>query len=169
MGFLNALRRTLSGERGLPGKDRAGEGELAAEWGYSDTSHPEFPDGRAPVADPAEMAAPPSTTGYDRDQWHKKLALILDKLPGSEDQWSDLMAEASALNLDRSWVEQCQIQEFTLLVRRVVSDQKVTFQEHRKLDQARSLIGLTEDQAITILNEVVADAKDFFGGEIEGA
>ena len=37
--------------------------------------------------------------------------------------------------------------EFRLLIRRAVADRKLTPQEHRKLDLARDLIGISEAEA----------------------
>jgi len=166
MGFFAALGRLL----------RVGDDQFGAEhrsrlyeaWGLSDTSHPEFPDGRAPAADPAEMAAPPRTTEYDRTQWERKLINVLDGLPESQDQWDHLLVEAAALGFEDDWVRRRQREEFTMLIRRVVADARVTPQEHRKIDLARGLIGLPEDDGLQIVQEVIAEAEALFGKEIEG-
>ena len=114
------------------------------------------------------MAAPPATGAYDRDQWRKKLKLILEKLPESRAQWDDLIQEAGALGLDTAWVEQCQREEFALMVRRAVADLGVTLQEHHKLELARTLIGLSEDEAEATLHAIAAEAEAFFGKPVEG-
>jgi len=168
MGFLSALRRVLGAEVD-PGNDRADRLALAESFGVSDTSHPEFPNGRAPAADPAEMAAPPATTDYDTIQWRKKLKRILEHLPDAQGQWADLLQEAGALGLDPQWVARAQREEFALIVRRIVSDRVVTPQEHQKLELARTLIGIPESEAVATLNAIVAEAAAFFGKSIEGA
>jgi hypothetical protein len=167
MGFFTALGRIL----------RATDDEMGAEhrsrlyeaWGLSDTSHPEFADGRAPVADPAEMAAPPQTTDYDRTQWERKLRTILDGLPESQEQWDRLLSEASALGFEDDWVRSRQREEFGMLIRRVVADSRMTPQEQRNIELARSLIGLSEADAEQVLGEVIAEAEAVFGRRIEGA
>jgi hypothetical protein len=139
---------------------------LIEAWGLSDTAHPEFP-GDVPAADPEALAAPNVPSAYDRDRWRKKLALILDGLPDSEPEWSDFIADADALGLDRDWVQSSLREEFRMLIRRVVSDARITPLEHRKLDLARSLTAINDDEALAILNEVVAEAETFFGKPIE--
>lgn len=54
-----------------------------------------------------------------------------------------------------------------MLIRRVVSDTRITPLEHRKLDLARSLTAISDAEAI--LNEVVAEAESFLGKPIEGS
>ena len=114
------------------------------------------------------MVAPPATVAYDRDQWRRKLKRILEKLPGSRAEWDDLIWEAGGLGLDTAWVEQCQREEFALLVRRAVADLGVTLQEHHKLELARGLIGLPEDEAEAVLRSIAAEAEAFFGKPVEG-
>lgn len=166
MGFFETLRRVLTGDprsQGLPG-----ESLRPSELDLGDSPHPEFPH-RVPAADPAAMAAPPATSDYDRDQWRRKLKRILEKLPTSQPEWTDLMADAGALALDVAWVEQCQRDEFALLVRRAVSDRHVTLAEHSTLELARTLIGIPEAEAEATLHAIVAEAQEFFNKPIEGA
>ena len=96
------------------------------------------------------------------------MKLILEKLPESRAQWDDLIHEAGALGLDTAWVERCQREEFALMVRRAVADLGVTLQEHHKLDLARTLIGLSEDEAKAVLHAIAAEAEAFFGKPVEG-
>lgn len=166
MGFFDALRRVLDAERDDRG-DR-GDPRMSETVTGDGSAHPEYPDGRVVAADPAEMAAPPRTTDYDRDQWHRKLKRILERLPATEGEWPDLMREAGGLGLDPAWVEHSQREEFALLVRRAVADRTVTLEEHRKLEQARLLIGLPDAEAESILSGVVAEAEDFFGRPVGG-
>ncbi len=72
------------------------------------------------------------------------------------------------MNFDDEWVRNRQREEFTMLIRRAVADRRVTPQEHRQIDLARTLIGLTEPDAEQVLHDVVAEAESFFGGTIEG-
>ena len=79
------------------------------------------------------------------------------------------MTDAGALGLDIAWVEQCQREEFSLLIRRAVSDRLVTLAEHSKLELARLLIGIPEPEAEATLHAIVAEAQEFFNEPIEGA
>ena len=171
MGFFDAFRRILeasSDERGDRGDPRLAEtGGLGADL-VNDSAHPEYPDGKVVAADPARMAAPPDTSAYDRDQWRKKLTRILARLPASQAEWAGLMTDAGALNLDTAWVEHRQREEFTMMVRRAVSDRTLTLQESAALEQARILIGLPDEEAEAILRRVVAEAEAFFDQPVEG-
>lgn len=172
MGFFDALGKFLEARRDSRGN--AGDPRMAETGGLdenfvNDSAHPEYPDGKVVAADPADMMAPPQTVDYDRATWRKKLKRILEHLPAAEAEWPDLMTEAGALNLETSWVEQCMREEFALLVRGVVGDRVVTLQEHSKLEQARTLIGLSDAEAEAILGEIVAEAEAFFRQPIEGA
>lgn len=106
---------------------------------------------------------------YDRTNWRKKLQRILDELPASEEEWKDFLADAYALGFDERWIEQTLREEFKLLVRRAVADHVVTDAEHRKLDLAHQLIGLTDNQAEAIFTGVVNEAETFFGTKIRGS
>ena len=169
MGFLDTLSRVLRSDPGDRGGRDVDRRRLRDSWGLDDegSGHPEFP-GEAPAADPAAMAAPPATVAYDRDQWRRKLKRILEKLPESQAEWHDLIREAGALGFDTAWVEQCQREEFALMVRLAVSDHGVTLQEHHKLELARTLIGLPEDEAEATLHAIAAEAEAFFGKPVEG-
>jgi len=149
MGFFEALRRVLGG-----GPDEAAPGPTVIEPGG-------IIEDSGADAGPAVTPDPPSH--YDRQQWHKKLKRILDELPGSQREWDDLVVEARSLALDPGWVAQCQREEFLLLVRRAVSDRVVTEPEHRKLDLARQLIGMSEAEAEAALHDIAAEAETFFG------
>ncbi len=160
MGFLNALR-TWGESRPLDELDAMS----ALDAG---TSHPEFP-GKVPAADPAAMASPPVITAYDREQWRKKLKRILEHLPQSQGDWDDLHQEAGALNFGQEWVAAAYREEFNLLIHQVVADRVVRSDEHRNLDLARTLMGITDAEAEGMLHAIVAEAETFFGGKIEGA
>ncbi len=166
MGFFDALRQVLGAERDDRG-DR-GDPRIVETDELDDSAHPEYPAGKVVAADPDEMAAPPRTTEFDREQWRRKLKRLLEKLPATREAWPALMTDAGALDLDTSWVETCQREEFALMVRKVVSDRVVTLEEHSKLELARSLIGLTDTEAEAILRDIVADAESFFGQAVEG-
>ncbi|AGA31122.1 hypothetical protein [Singulisphaera acidiphila] len=152
MGFLDTLRRALTAAPASPSEESAipraiGPGGIVEESG----------------ADAGSTAPHASAGQYDRAQWHKKLKRILDELPASKPEWDVLMYEARALELDPEWVAQAQHEEFLLLVRRVVSDRIVTESEHRKLDLARELLGVSEAQAEVAVHAIVAEAESFFG------
>lgn len=110
-----------------------------------------------------------TTLDYDRAQWVRKLKHILDELPDGESRWEQLLREARAKEFDGAWMSRMMLEEFTLLVRRAVSDRVFTEREKRKLDQARTLVGLDEAQAEAIYAAVVKEAESFFGEEVEGA
>jgi hypothetical protein len=158
MGFFDALRRVLAG--GQVGADEMPiDRRLGDAWGFGEVG--------SGADDNSDL--PAETTGaFDRRQWERKLKRILDELPGSRGEWGDLMVEANALGLDPAWVAERQRAEFDLLVRRAVADRSVTEAEHRKLDLARELVGLSETEAEAVLNAVVAEAESFFGKPVEG-
>src|SRR5262249_36330024 len=114
MGFFDAMRRILSSETSPAPPDQNSRVKLVEAWRLSDTSHPAFPEARVPAGDTAEMAAPPETSAFDREQWRRKLRLVFDKLPASEPRWADLTQEAGALDLDSEWRARAEIEEFTM-------------------------------------------------------
>jgi hypothetical protein len=132
------------------------------------TSHPEFP-GPVPASTPEEMAAPPETTSYDREQWRKKLKRVLGALPRSEPEWRDLSQEAGALKFGREWLARTYREEFALMVRKIVSDREVTAAEHHNLDLARSLMGISDAEAEASFHAIVSEAEAFFGESVKGA
>jgi hypothetical protein len=165
MAFLDSLRRLL----GTTPRDPRQRVALVEAWGLDDQSPtPEFPRG-APAATPEEMAAPPDTSAYDVSMWRKKLHhLLSEQMPVSEADWAGFTADAQALGLERSWVEQAMREEFTWLVRKAVSDGVVTLEEHHRLDLAKRLIGLSEAEAVQTLHEIVGEAEAIFGKSVEG-
>ena len=80
-----------------------------------------------------------------------------------------MLAEGRALGFEEEWMTRAMVEEFTLLVRRVVADRNIERQEHRKLDMARDLIGMSPDEAANLLQSVVAEAESFFGDSVRGA
>lgn len=160
MGFLDALRGWSGG--------RTGEFKAVERLVDNSDGHPEFP-GRVPAADPDAMALPPATSPYDREQWRRKLKRILGSLPQSEPEWADLRQEAGALDFGEDFLRATYREEFGLMIRKIVSDRVVTSDEHRKLDMARSLMGIPDAEAETMLHDLVAEAESFFGGKVEGA
>jgi hypothetical protein len=114
---------------------------------------------------PAVPPQPSST--YDRAQWHKKLKRVLDELPSSRLEWTELEREAKALELDADWVENAKREEFLLLIRRAVADRVVTASEHIKLDLARELIGIPDAEAEASLHAIIVEAESFFGKPVD--
>ncbi len=153
MGFFDALRRVLGGG---PGPRYTAREIEAIHLGVD-------PD-TLPIAE----ETPFESGEYDRAQWAKKLKRVLGGLPETRAEWDDVAAEARAMGFDPAWLAQCIRDEFTLLVRRMVADRVVTEAEHRKLDLARDLTGISDAEAEAILHEVIADAESFFGGSVEG-
>jgi hypothetical protein len=103
------------------------------------------------------------SSSYDWTQWRKQLQRVLDGLPETEPEWGPMMAEARALGFGESAVQDAKIEEFTLLIRRVVADCVLTADEQEKLETARRLLGLTADEAELISQGVVKEAAEFFG------
>jgi len=161
MGFVDTLRRVLGRDPAEGGEASTIIGPLVIEPGGVVTGDS--------GADAGPAVPPDPTTAYDRSQWHKKLKRVLDELPGSQGEWDALMYDARALGLEPGWVAERQREEFLLLVRRAVSDRVVTEPEHRKLDLARELIGISDADAEAILGRVVAEAEAFFGKPVEGS
>lgn len=149
MGFFDTVRRVLH-------IDNHPASQVEHAWGLDE-------DEASPGADAAEAGL------YDRAQWQKKMKRILEGLPATKPEWDELTADARALNLDAKWVEKVEIDEFSLLVRRAVSDRHFTEEEHRKLDLARDVIGLSEERAEAILHGIIAEAEKFFGKKVDGA
>lgn len=159
MGFFDALRRVVTDDRiekPKPLDARAIEGLYPDDNGDLDATP-------LPEAPPFEAGA------YDRAQWSKKVKRVLDQLPESRPEWDDVQAEARAMGFDPDWVNRCEVDEFMLLLRRIVADRVVTEAEHRKLDLARDLIGISEADAEAALHAIVAEAESFFGNKVEGA
>jgi adenylate kinase family enzyme len=152
MGFLDTVRRVLHMEN-HPARD------VERAWGLNDDTV---------VAESEEDAPPePKEAGlYDRTNWQKKMKRILEGLPATRPQWAELMTEAKALQLDPAWIKECSLEQFAMLVRRAVSDRHFSETEHKTLDLARDLIGLSEDQAEAILHSIVAEAQTFFGQDV---
>ena len=154
MGFFDALRRSLAGGPVPEPSSR----EIEAR----------FP-GVDPDTLPIAEAAPFNAGNFDRAQWAKKLKRVVGGLPETRADWDDVAAEARAMGFEPEWVVLRYRDEFAMLVRRAVADRVVTEAEHRKLDLARDLLGIPDDEAVAILNGVVAEAESFFGGTVEGA
>jgi hypothetical protein len=155
MGFFDALRRVLGHH--APEHAPADRG-LAKVWGLDESSQSAVAGGEPEPAD---------ATAYDRARWAKQLKRVIEELPASKREWTDLMAEARSLHFDTRWIHDCVCEEFRLMVRRAVSDRKFTEAEHRRLDLVRELMGIPEAEAEAILHTVVAEAEAFFGKSVE--
>jgi hypothetical protein len=156
MSFFETLGRALGRTSRAQQGDRS---RLAEAWGIVDSA-------------PAELTAasvPAEPQDYDHAQWRKKLKRILDKLPASTPEWETMMTEARAMSFGEDWVVRMQVEEFALLMRRAVADGVVTEEEHRKIDLARTLMGISEADAEALLHTIVTEAETFFGHSIEGA
>jgi hypothetical protein len=151
MGFFDTLRRVLTGAH-----------PAAAAAPSSPKSAPELAGDKHRSETPT-----PGPDVYDRVQWQKKLKRVLDDLPASQAEWPILMTEARALGFDVPWVQDCQREEFQMLIRQAVADRHVTEEEHRKLDLARDLMGISEPEAESLLHAIAAEAEAFFGKPVE--
>jgi hypothetical protein len=77
------------------------------------------------------------------------------------------MAEAHALGFDAAWIARHQREEFAFLVRRAVANRVVSEDDHHKLDLARNLIGMPDDEAEKTLQSIMAEASAFFGAPVQ--
>ncbi len=154
MGFFDSLRHAL-------GANASRDKRLATAWNLNDTDE----------KDHGLHAEPEPFHGgeYDLKNWRKKLKRILDDLPASQGEWPTHLADAHALGIKSDQLATWVRDEFALLVRKVVADRVVTEAEHRKLDLARELLQIPDDEAERVLHDVVAEAETFFGGAVEGA
>lgn len=154
MGFLGTLKKLLSAAPQWETTE-AKRARLREAWGLDDAES----SASAPAAE--------ATSDYDKTQWRRKLHQVFQNLPGSRDQWTGLMTDARSLNLDQSWMDEGMAQEFEQLLRAVVADRVVSEDEQEKIEAARRLIGLSEDDAATVLRAVAAEAEAFFGAEVK--
>lgn len=171
MKFFAALGRLLSG--GSAPAEPGDRERLLRAWDLHEAPEDETSDSGtsedrpAPAEEPDLLAGADATHTYDRQQWQRRLRTILDRLPDSRDQWEELTSDIGALGLDPAWVRDVERREFVLLVRRAVADRHVTPAEHHKLDAARLLLGMSEEDAEAILTEIVGEAEAFFGRPVE--
>ncbi len=167
MGFFQTLGHILGGRPKLSDQQQQ---HLIDAWKlYEETPHgaDSFPEASSPAPTGGKDKNSPGAEGaaaspYDRAQWHKKVKTILEKLPESQSRWAALTAEIGPLALDADWVRQVYREEFTLLVRRAVADGVVSTEDHKKLDLARHLLGLSETEAEEILHAVIAENRSLF-------
>lgn len=159
MPFFQALGKLLSGGNKL---DEAGRQKLVEAWHVYDELPPSVPGFPEPEVEDAR-------TGllYDRSIWYRKLKRILSELPNSESEWPELKAEVTSLGLDPEWVAGCEKAEFTMIVRRALADGVISAEEHRRIDQARQMMGLSDEESMVILNEIKAEAEEVFGRAVE--
>ncbi|RUL86121.1 hypothetical protein [Tautonia sociabilis] len=156
MGFLDLLHGARGRASTLDERSRA---NLLRAWGLDESDLEE----RTP-----EDAGEKNPLDYDRSQWGRKLRHILDGLPDSESRWEHLIQEGRAKRFDEDWMRGLMRDEFAMMVRRAVADRVFTDRERQKLDRARTLIGLDEDEARAISSSVVREAESFFGEQVEG-
>ena len=155
MSFLDKLKRVLEDRHALAG--------ISAK-----RPDPGAQSGVSLSPDPAATDSSASTTGYDREQWRRKLRRAVELYPRTQAEFANLDSDEKALALDSDWVSACKQEEFTWAIRRIVADRVVTPSEHDRLDEIRELLGLDEEDAAAILHGVVSDAETVFDGNIEG-
>lgn len=158
MEFIEALKRVFSPEKQAKTTEQT-RAKLRQAWGLDD----EEPAGSV-AHEPAG-----TVSEYDRKQWHRRLRRILAELPDSRGRWEELMADAHALGLETSWIEQRQREEFAFLIRGAVSDLTISEEEHEKLELARKLIGMPPPEAERLLHSITAEAEAFFGSPVKEA
>lgn len=156
MPWLNALRQFL-GRHSEVGGDAPHErrSRIASAWGLN----------RDDLVSPTAG----DSSEYDAAQWLKRLKRVLSELPATELEWPELVRDARAKGFGNDWARKAEIEEFRYLVRQSVADGLINEFEHKKLELARSLIGLDESEAAAIVQETIAEAESIFGKPIEGA
>jgi hypothetical protein len=157
MGFLETLRDVMGVKAPREHPNRA---RLSQAW-KSRVDEVEVID--------EEVGALQGASEYDRKMWVKKLRyLIAEKLPVPESDWHDFLADAAALGFEPGWVERQKRDAFVRLLRTIVADGVITGREHHSIELARVQIGLTEHEAESLLNQVVDEAEELLGREVEG-
>ncbi|AMV39013.1 hypothetical protein [Planctomyces sp. SH-PL62] len=156
MGFLRALRGFLTDKSRLNDSEESLE-RFRSVWGLE-------PEEEASKSAPGPDAS--SASEFDRVQWRRKLHHIFEKYPASSGEWPVLMREARALNLDDDWVAAGMREEFTMMIRGLIADRRLSEEEQARLEAARKLIGLDLEQAGDLVRSVVAEAERFFGSDV---
>jgi hypothetical protein len=162
MGFFDALKRVLTHDTHQHAPEETRK-RIRDAWGLDDE---EGENQTTPDTQPTPRGET-TASAYDRAQWEKKLRKVLDELPGSQVHWHDLVTEAHALALDPEWMAHRQREGFSFLVRRAVADRVVSEEDHRRLDLARKLIGMSEAEAEETLQAIMAEASAFFGTPVK--
>ncbi len=155
MGFFNALKRFLTHDSHAE-RDEEARKKIRDAWGLADEA-----------AEPGRLANSAGETAYDRTQWQKKLRNLLDELPASRGHWQDLLSDAHALEFEDSWIAERQDEEFRFLIRRAVADRVISEAEHERIEAARRLLRISEEDAVKVLQEIVAEAEAFFGKPVK--
>lgn len=168
MGFFSTLGQVLSGDR-LEPEERERLSEAWKVYGETTQELPTYTPQPAGASPDEPRLRRSVASQYDAAMWRKKLKTVLGELPGSRAEWASVKSDIAALELNPGWVRRAMREEFVLLIRRAVSDFRVTRAEHEALELARDLIELPEADAEKILREVVAEAEAFFGKPIRGA
>ena len=161
MGFLSAIRN-LFGDSTR--RDEEQRRKLAQAWNIDESliDAPESTDSSD------NLGALQGATAYDRKMWSKKLRhLITEKLPVPEQEWHDFLADAAALGFDQAWVEAEQRDAFALLLKRIVADGVISGDEQHTIDLARVQLGFTDQQAMRLLDRVVAEAEALLGRKVQ--
>ena len=161
MRFIDVMKRLLPHASHATATDEARR-RIRAAWGLEDESPADSPIDERPA--PSENRG---ASDYDRSQWTKRLRRVLDELPASQAQWHELVTDAHALELEPEWIGDRYREEFEFLVRRAVADRVVSEEEHHKLELARRLIGMPEEEAERALHSIIAEAENFFGTRVK--
>lgn len=162
MGFLSALRNLLA-DRSHADASEESLRRFRDAWDLDE-------DDEAGGVDAESRSAPGpdarSASEYDRTQWRRKLRHIFEKDPVGSPEWAPLLLEAKALKLDDALVAEAMTEEFTMLIRALIADRRLSEDEQAKLDAVRTRIGWSEREAAAIVESVVADARRFFGEDV---
>lgn len=154
MGFLSTLRHLLTDHSHVERSEESLE-RFRNAWGLDDEA---AVGGNSPTDQVASE--------YDRTQWRRKLHHIFEKDPASDAEWPTLMREAKALNLDDAWVDAAMREEFTMMIRSLIADRRLSEDDQERLDAVRKRMEMTEEEAAALVQSVVADARRFFGGDV---
>lgn len=130
-----------------------------------------------PVLDSAEMrreATDPTGTTYDQQIWRKKIVrTVSDPAEICRERFfehvSEIWKESLALGLSPEVIFETAREAFRSAVRHVVADKEITKAEHIYLEELKEVLGLPNDMAAKITQEIVAEAESIFSAKIKGA
>lgn len=163
--ILDLLKSRESRGESMSEKEREA---LRQAWGMDEND---------PVAEATEArreAHDPTGTTYDQQMWRKKvIRMVSDPAEIGRDNFfahiGEIWKESHALGISPEVIFETAKDAFRGAVRHVVADREITTAEHLYLEELKETIGLPNDMAARITQEVVAEAEAIFDGKIQGA
>lgn len=130
-----------------------------------------------PVLDAAETrkeATDPTGTTYDQQMWRKKIVrMVSDPAEISRERFfehvSEIWKESHALGLSSEVIFDTAREAFRNAVRHVVADKEITKAEQIYLEEVKEVLGLPNEMASKITQEIVTEAETIFTSKIKGA